>query len=326
MREVVSHYLEALQHKTADERPWTRALEQASRWLWDAVIAPSLEHLDPAVPITVVAGGLLALLPLHAAWTVDEAPPGGRRYADDLLCLRFAPSARAIAPGSGPVDGRGEPRPPETVQLLSGPGLDHDLLEVAAVRAAVQVVGGATPLARVEDALGALRSHGVVHLNCHGSGRPDQPLESALHLADQDLTVRRLLGERLHADLVVLSACETAVLGTRLPDEAVSLPSGLLAAGVRSCIASLWPVPTRATAALMGLFYRTWSAQDGAPADALRRSQQLLRKSSNAELAELVPEVVQPPEGCGPLTLQLWSRGRPFQAMDSWAGFLYVGV
>ncbi|MFB7949289.1 CHAT domain-containing protein [Kitasatospora phosalacinea] len=337
VQELVGQHFDALGQRAADERPWTAALERAGRRLWDAVLAPSLPHLDPAVPVTVVAGGLLALLPLHAAWTTDDASPGGRRWADDLLRLRYAPGARAIAPGPG-----GDPdglRRPGTVRLLSGPGLDHALLEVAAVRAAVPVADGGGDggragggdgdgaLAEVADALEALRGRGVVHLNCHGSGHPDRPLESALHLADSDLTVRGLLDgrERLRADLVVLSACETAVLGTRLPDEAVSLPGALLEAGARSCAAALWPVPTLATAALMGLFYRVWSATDGHPADALRRARQLLRESSNAELAELVPEVVRPPAGSGPLARQLWSRGRPFRSTESWAGFLYVG-
>ncbi|MFD7730988.1 CHAT domain-containing protein [Kitasatospora phosalacinea] len=361
VQELVGQHFDALGLRAAEERPWTAALERAGRWLWDAVLAPSLPHLDPAVPVTVVAGGLLALLPLHAAWTdgdvpssdaspsdtssddvsssdatsgdvsFDVASSGGRRWADDLLRLRYAPGARAIAPGPGPgTDGL---RRPGTVRLLSGPGLDHAPLEVAAVRAAVPVAdgngdgNGPGALAEVADVLGALRGHGVVHLNCHGSGHPDRPLESALHLADGDLTVSGLLDgrERLRADLVVLSACETAVLGTRLPDEAVSLPGALLEAGARSCAASLWPVPTLATAALMGLFYRAWSAEDGHPADALRRARRLLRESSNARLAELVPEVVRAPADAGPLARQLWARGRPFRSTEAWAGFLYVG-
>jgi CHAT domain-containing protein len=53
----------------------------------------------------------------------------------------------------------------------------------------------------------------------------------------------------------VLAACETALVGTRLPDEAIGLPTGLLQAGAAACIGSLWPVPQVSTAILMAFFY-----------------------------------------------------------------------
>jgi hypothetical protein len=46
----------------------------------------------------------------------------------------------------------------------------------------------------------------------------------------------------------VLAAGETAMNGTDLPDEAVSVPSGLLQAGAIAALVSLWAVPTHSTA------------------------------------------------------------------------------
>jgi CHAT domain-containing protein len=78
---------------------------------------------------------------------------------------------------------------------------------------------------------------------------------------------------RLDADVVVLSACETA-LGREIRGEGlVGLTQGFLYAGARGLVASLWQVPDRATAELMTRFY-THLLQDGLrPAAALRAAQ-----------------------------------------------------
>jgi CHAT domain len=71
------------------------ALDQLTRWLWDAVMAPLLATL-PAKRTVLVPAGLLGLLPLHAAWTNDPHTPTGRRYALDEALRTYAPNARAL--------------------------------------------------------------------------------------------------------------------------------------------------------------------------------------------------------------------------------------
>jgi CHAT domain-containing protein len=71
------------------------------------------------------------------------------------------------------------------------------------------------------------------------------------------LTVRDLLeSEQPGRRLVTLSACETGIVGTELPDEVVALPSALLQAGFGGVAASLWSVADISTAMLMEHFYR----------------------------------------------------------------------
>ncbi|NJN32863.1 MAG: CHAT domain-containing protein [Synechococcales cyanobacterium RM1_1_8] len=74
----------------------------------------------------------------------------------------------------------------------------------------------------------------------------------------------------LPTDLLVLSACETAV-----GDEASSLGLAGMAvrSGARSTLASLWSVDDQSTAALMGEFYQQLSQPDVAKAEALRQTQ-----------------------------------------------------
>jgi CHAT domain-containing protein len=80
---------------------------------------------------------------------------------------------------------------------------------------------------------------------------------------------------RLNADLVVLSACNTAEGGTQLGGEALSgLAQSFFYAGARTLIASHWQVPSASTVALMtGLFQRLGPDLSAGTADSLRQSQ-----------------------------------------------------
>jgi CHAT domain-containing protein len=59
----------------------------------------------------------------------------------------------------------------------------------------------------------------------------------------------------LNADLVTLSACDTA-RGRLSEQQFVGLPSAFLAAGARSIVMTLWSIPDAPTADLMVLFYK----------------------------------------------------------------------
>lgn len=83
----------------------------------------------------------------------------------------------------------------------------------------------------------------------------------------------------LDADLVTLSACESALGPHSLNDGFLGLHHALMGAGARRVIASLWPVDDRATSLLMGHFYRLLLA-DGVTdeAEALRSAGLWLRE------------------------------------------------
>jgi CHAT domain-containing protein len=73
---------------------------------------------------------------------------------------------------------------------------------------------------------------------------------------DGRLTVHEIVREwRLDADLVTLSACQTA-LGKSVPGEGfVGFAHAFLRAGARSVVVSLWEVDDEAASMLMGRFY-----------------------------------------------------------------------
>jgi CHAT domain-containing protein/tetratricopeptide (TPR) repeat protein len=114
--------------------------------------------------------------------------------------------------------------------------------------------------------------HDVLHLACHGVHRPDNPLFSALRLADRWLTAAEIARLDLDGQLVILSACSSGrqeAVGTG--DELVGLPRAFLAAGAASVIVNLWPVTDDSSAALMTRLHH-WLG-DSEPAAALRRAQ-----------------------------------------------------
>ena len=100
----------------------------------------------------------------------------------------------------------------------------------------------------------------VAHFSCHGSNNWADPLATGLLMAnDELLTVRDLLEQHLPGRrLATLSACETGIVGTDLPDEVIMLPSAMLQAGFGGVVASLWSVADVSTAMLMARFYEAW--------------------------------------------------------------------
>ena len=132
------------------------------------------------------------------------------------------------------------------------------------IHSLVGIFGDTT--AFVDDAAtaGALRLHStaadVVHLACHGQFRSDNPLFSALLLADGWFTVREAYSLRLNNALVTLSACETGANVVAPGDELIGLARGFFSAGARSVLLSLWMVDDEATNQMMVDFYREMKA------------------------------------------------------------------
>jgi CHAT domain-containing protein len=124
-----------------------------------------------------------------------------------------------------------------------------------------------------------------VHFATHGFFDREHPEMSGLlfSLVDEQgqpqnglLQLHEVYNLKLHADLVVLSACQTA-LGKVIQGEGlVGLTRGFMYAGSPRVVASLWEVNDPATAELMERFY--WGMlRDGLrPAAALRKAQEAM--------------------------------------------------
>jgi CHAT domain-containing protein len=135
---------------------------------------------------------------------------------------------------------------------------------------------------------GAGRPFKVLHLATHGFVDDRIPALSGLLLApgaapdgeDGFLRLNEIFQLKLGADLVILSACETA-LGKEVRGEGmIGLTRAFFYAGARSVVASLWMVSDRSTALLMREFHAHLLDGEDAPA-ALRRAKLGLLKSKD---------------------------------------------
>lgn len=132
-----------------------------------------------------------------------------------------------------------------------------------------------------------LQQYRILHFATHGLLDAGQPARSGLilSLVDQDRRpVNGFVGlsdvYNLHApvDLVVLSACRSA-LGEDVRGEGlVGLTRGFMYAGASGVVASLWKVDDEATAELMKHFYAHMLQRGMTPAAALREAQNNLRQ------------------------------------------------
>ena len=133
-----------------------------------------------------------------------------------------------------------------------------------------------------------LAQYRIVHFAAHGFVNSVHPELSGVALSMVDERGRPVDGYlRLHliyslslpADLVVLSACQTAFGRDVKGEGLVSLTRGFMYAGASRVVASLWSVDDQATAELMKEFYRAMlGSQHLSPAAALRHAQVTIRR------------------------------------------------
>lgn len=143
-----------------------------------------------------------------------------------------------------------------------------------------------------------------LQLATHGFFDQRSPEASGLVLSELDafgrpvaesvLYPQQIVGRKLNAELVVLSACETGL--ARVSGEGmIGLPRAFLVAGARRVLVSLWKVKDEPTQELMVRFYRN-----------LRRGQPAVSALRQAQL-EL-------------------SRTAGFEDPSNWAGFVLYGL
>lgn len=133
-----------------------------------------------------------------------------------------------------------------------------------------------------------LTQYVILHFATHGLLDTKRPESSGLVLSTVDSDGRPLNGFvglrdvyslRAPVDLVVLSACQTA-LGKDVRGEGlVGLTRGFMYAGASGVVASLWRVEDKATAQLMKQFYANMLQKNMPPGRALREAQNSVRQN-----------------------------------------------
>jgi CHAT domain-containing protein/tetratricopeptide (TPR) repeat protein len=241
--------------------------------LYGSLIAPveEADGLKGIEKISIVPYGVLHYVPF-AALTRRQGPR--REFLIEKYVLDYLPSASELASTAAPSEA--------TDNLLalapSSASLRYASQEVREIGAlypnrARELVGAKateSSFKRIAD------RYQIIHFATHGFFNKLNPLFSGVQLEadgqeDGRLEVHEILGLHLHARLVTLSACETA-LGSGyfadLPagDDFVGLTRAFLMAGSSSVLATLWQVNDRSTLGLMKSFYRRLPRQETANA------------------------------------------------------------
>jgi CHAT domain-containing protein/Flp pilus assembly protein TadD len=256
------------------------------------LLAPAASLL-PGKRLLVVGDGVLQSLPFAAL--PEPAETGEPLVAHhEIVAL---PSVSVL--GLLRRETAGRPAAPKTLWVLADPDfggrfppLPYTGQEAAAIlafapapqRFAVQ----GKEASRAAVLSGTLRDFRFLHFATHGSFAAGDPDGGRLVLAQVDahgrpatdgfLHLADIYQLRLRADLVVLSACQSA-LGQEMRGEGmVGMTRGFFYAGAKRVLVSLWNVNDRVTVELMQRLYHGILALGLSPAAALREAQDAIRR------------------------------------------------
>lgn len=296
---------------------------QELEWLSTTLLAPVHQVIEDHERLVLIPYGELHRLPFSALrWKEDWL--GAQRTlsmlpsASVMLMLRRELPVRtrsALCVGD-PVN---MSHTPPFGARSALPALEHARAEARFVAK----LYGSTPLVGADATLDAvlqrLTDASPLVFATHAVLYDEAPLLSGIALAEGELlTVSTLLGQHIDADLVVLSACRTGLGEHTRGEEIVGLTRGLLAAGARSAVVSLWSVSDGSTAVAMAHFHERLRAGDDAPT-ALRAAQSAIRKLSAQMLAQAVDSMRDLPS----------QTARPRCGGEHpmhWAPFIFVGT
>jgi len=212
--------------------------------------------------------GPLAFLPLHAAgmYSRNGRTPPGSCISDFAVCS-YTPTVSSLLEKLKEADSA---QPPESSKLLiisqpNTPGclpIPETTKEMNSILKTIRTYTGEPhhlegESASVSQVKLEMESYGSIHLACHASQSLDNPLKSGFYLHDGRLELAEIMKQKFAVrQLAFLSACQTSTGTEKLSEEAVHLAAGMLAAGYRSVVATMWTIKDRYGPIVAESFYK----------------------------------------------------------------------
>lgn len=254
-------------------------LAASARETFDALLGPVAAYLPDGRDLIVVPDGFLWDLPFQALRTPDG------RYLIEGHAVSYAPSITALlrldaAPrhtpqASGllavgnptlPSPGNAQPR---RMTLMDGrleplPDAEAQVQQIAPLYPSRIVLVG--PDAKETTWKAEAPRHRVLHMATHGVLDDASPMHSFLLLSqaardageDGLLEAWEVMNLPLRADVVVLSACETARGRVSSGEGVTGLMWSFFVAGAPTLVVSQWKVESASSTAQMVAFHRAW--------------------------------------------------------------------
>lgn len=259
------------------------AFADDARKLYDLLLKPAEQQLKGKTSLCIVPDGILWDLPFQALESRDG------HYLIEDYAISYAPSLSVLREMS---DGKRADGVSQTLIAFGNPTMPSEI--VANIKTTYR---GETldPLPDAEVEVGALKNiwgpsssrvlvgakasknvfrseaskYNIIHLATHGILDDTSPMYSRLVMArtendpndDGLLEAREIMRLDLHADLVVLSACQTARGRFGAGEGIVGMSWAFFVAGVPSMVASQWKVDSASTAKLMIEFHKQLRAE-----------------------------------------------------------------
>ncbi len=254
------------------------AFADDARSLYDVLLEPAEEQLKGKTTLCIVPDGILWELPFQAL----QARNG--RYLLEDYAISYAPSLSVLKEMSGR---KTDERTPASLLAFGNPTVPAEIaanikttyrgenlgplpdaeMEVDALKG---IWGGSSsrvligPNARKSVFRQEASKYKIIHLATHGILDDTSPMYSRLVMArvendatdDGLLEAREIMQFNLHADLVVLSACQTARGRIGAGEGMIGMSWAFFVAGVPTMVASQWKVDSASTAKLMIDFHK----------------------------------------------------------------------
>jgi CHAT domain-containing protein len=276
-----------------------------ARHLYD-VLLDSIPQAHSEQQLVIIRDGQLHLVPFDALLDHQD------HYLVESQTVVYSPSATSFFLLRNANQPRNSAR---TVLAVGGVPYDHSRLTKSAVTRGYSETALSNLPGSREEALAAAAAfpsrsralllgddategafkkaihHQFIHLAVHAIANETRPERATLvllsdpsHDEDGFLQASEIVQLPLNADLVVLSACDTAV-GPLEGQEGVStLSRAFLLAGARTVVSTLWSVQDETTLYLMKTFYRELTRNKSVP-DAMATAKRTMLKTFGATKA-----------------------------------------
>ena len=251
--------------------------DPAASQLFDALIQPAEPFIPPGSTVAIVPDGPLHSLNFEALVVPNPRP----HYWIQDVAISVVPSLNLLEIGTAS-------RPAASLLLIGDPvSVGEEFPRLPRAADEIRSVERNFPASRTLALTGAAarpaaygQNHperfSTIHFSSHAVANYESPLDSAVILSPGGsdpfkLYARDVMNHPIKAELVTLSACESAGTRSYSGEGLVGFAWAFLKAGARNVVASLWNADDAASAQIMGRMYAEMR-KGKSPAEALRES------------------------------------------------------